>query len=337
MPLGKTIVTANALRNASIYYQAPEFMADQVFPVLFAENPTMKITKYLAADYFRNDADVRGEGGEAQRGGYKTTEVTYSTDEIAYAVPVTDELRRNAKKSSAQPLQPDIEAVELAKRKVMLKKEYDVASLIVSSSTTWLDGTAGGSDAEAGWASTATTNTFLADIKEGVATLRGKGIASGSGLEIRLLMDDLTFDQVTEISAIKDQIKYTSRESVTAEMLAKILKIDNVIVPSVIQNTAKETKAGTEFTAARVWQKNATKGMAFLYAYPKGGRLGLKQMCAGLTVNDKFDGEEGGGFERIQKWREAKNHQDVYEVGQLLDYVQICADAGYLWKDTIVT
>ena len=146
MVIGKNIVTASALRNASIHYQTPEFIAGQVFPVLQTNSPTMKITKYLAADYFRNDAGVRGEGGEAKRGGFKTTDVTYSTIETAFAVPITDELRRNAKKQSAQPLQPDVEAIELAKRQVMLKRESEVASLITSA--TWADGNAGGEDAD---------------------------------------------------------------------------------------------------------------------------------------------------------------------------------------------
>jgi|GEM_PF-1293684 len=333
MVLGKNIVTASALRNASIFYNTPEFIANQVFPVLQANSPTMKITKYLPADYFRNDADVRGEGGEAKRGGFKTTEVTYSAIETAYAVPITDELRRNAKKQSAQPLQPDIEAVELAKRKVLLKRESEVASLITAA--TWADGVSGGEDAAGAWASDAGTNTFLADIKTALQALRGKGIASGSNMEIRLLLDDLTFDEVTEISGVKDQFKYTSAESITPDMLARMLKIDKVIVPSVIENTAKETKAGTEFTASRVWKINANKGMALLYAYPK--RLGLRVMSAGLIVNDRFDEEEGGGHERVMKWREAPNHQDVYEVAELRDQLQVCADAAYMFKDTIAT
>ncbi len=333
MVIGKNIVTASALRNASIYYQTPEFIADQVFPVLQANAPTMKITKYLPADYFRNDAGVRGEGGEAKRGGFKTTEVTYSTVETAFAVPITDELRRNAKKQSAQPLQPDIEAIELAKRKVMLKRESEVASLITTA--TWADGVSGGEDAEGAWASDAGTNTFKADIKTALKTLREKGIVSGANMEIRLLMDDLTFDEVVEISDIKDQIKYTSAESITPELLARILKIDKVIVPSVIENTAKETKVGTEFTASRVWQVNSGKGMAILYAYPK--RLGLRVMSAGLIVNDRFDEEEGGVHERVMKWREAANHQDVYEVGELRDQLQVCAEAAYMFKDTIST
>ena len=333
MVIGKNIVTASALRNASIFYQTPEFVADQIFPVLQANAPTMKITKYLPSDYFRNDADVRGEGGEARRGGFKTTEVTYSTIETAFAVPITDELRRNAKKQSAQPLQPDIEAIELAKRKVMLKRESEVSSLITSS--TWADGNAGGQDTAGSWASTATSNTFLSDIKTALQTLRQKGIVSGSNMEIRLLLDDLTFDEVVEISRIRDQIKYTSAESITPELLARILKIDKIIVPSVIENTAMETKAGTEFTASRVWKINANKGMALLYAYPK--RLGLRVMSAGLVVNDRFDQEEGGTHERVMKWREASNHQDVYEVAELRDQLQICADAAYMFQDTIQT
>lgn len=333
MVIGKNIVTASALRNASIYYQTPEFVAGQVFPVLQTNAPNMKITKYLPADYFRNDAGVRGEGGEAKRGGFKTTEVTYSTVETAFAVPITDELRRNAKKQSAQPLQPDIEAIELAKRKVMLKRETEVASLIKAA--TWADGVAGGEDAAGLWSPNDGTNTFKADIKKAVKTLREKGIASGANMEIRLLMDDLTFDTVVELDVITEQIKYTSAESITPELLARILRVDKVIVPSVIENTAKETKAGTEFTASRVWEINENKGMALLYAYPK--RLGLRVMTAGLIVNDRFDDEEGGGHERVMKWREAANHQDVYEVGELRDQLQVCAEAAYMFKDTIAT
>jgi len=333
MPTAKSIVTASSLKNASIHYSSPEFIAGQVFPILKANDPTMKITKYLAADYFRNDAGVRGEGGEARRGGFKTTEQTYKCLETAYAVPITDELRRNARKQSSQPLQPDIEAIELAKRKVLLKRESEVSSLVTTG--IWADGAAGGSDAAGAWLASAGTNTFKIDIKAGLQALRARGIVSGGNLEIRLLLDDLTFDEIIEIAAIRDQIKYTSDKSVTPEILARILKIDKVIVPSIIENTAKETKAGTEFTASRLWRINADKGMALLYAYPK--RLGLKMMTAGLIVNDKFDSSEGGGYDRLMKFREPGNHQDVYEAAEMRDQLQICAEAAYMWKDTIAT
>jgi hypothetical protein len=332
MPLGKNIVTASALRNASIHYQMPNFIAQEVFPVMQVNDPTMKLVKYLPSDYFRDEAEVRGEGGAAKRGGWKTTELTYNCQEYAFATEVTDELRRNSKKQSGQPLQPDIEAIEFLKQKIYTKREKDVVALIKAS--TWADTNAGGEDAAGLWASSATANTFKADITNGLQVLRGKGVL-GMGVETRLILDDLTFDQVVEIAAIKDQIKYTSAESITPEILARILKIDRVIVATAVESTDEETKAGTAFTAQRIWHSNTTKGIAMLCAYPK--RLGLRSMTAGLIVNDKFDENEGGQYERIMKWRDNDHHLDVYELAENRDELQICADAAYLWKDTIVT
>ena len=335
MVVAKNIVTASALRDVSLYFGSPEYVADQVFPLININNPTAKLTKYLESDFFRNDARVRGEGAEAVRGKFKTTELTYSCIEYAYSSPVTDELRRNSRKLNAQPLSPDIDAIELCKRKIMMNREGMVADLIKAG--TWADAVSGGEDVDGKWASSESSNTFIADVKKAIQTLRGRGIVGGGNLEIRLLLDDLTFDEVTEISRVREQFKYTNAESISPEMLARMLKIDKVIVPSAVHNTAKETKAGTEFTASRFWKgtASATSGMAFLYAYPKS--VGPRMLCAGIQVRDKFDESEGGGYERFMKWRESSEHQDVYEVAENRDQLQVCATAGYLFKDTIST
>lgn len=334
-PTAKSIVTASSLRNVSIYFKSPEFVADQVFPLMNVDDPTMKLTKYLESDFFRNDAALRGEGSQAVRGSFKTTEVTYSCLEYAFASPVTDEFRRNARKMSAQPLLPDQDAVELAKRKIMMNREGKAMSLI--SGSTWLDGVSGGEDVEGGWNASASANTFITDIDNAKLAMAARGIVPGGDLEIRLLLDDLTFNQIKEISRVRDQFKYTSKESITPEMLAGMLEIDKVIVSRAVYNSAKEKKAGTEFTSARFFDSagTAAHGAAFLYAFPK--QIKPRMMCAGLLVRDKFDQSEGGGFERIMKWREAGNHQDVYEVAENRDELQICAQCGYLFKDTITT
>lgn len=330
---GRSIITSIPLRNASIMYKPPQFVATEVYRQIDVNDPKAKITKYLSSDFFRKEGSLeRGEGGRARRGGFKTTEVEYSTIEYAFASEVTDEKRRNSKKQGGQPIDPDVKAVQLCKWKMLMNKEYKTAQNIIAG--TWADGNSGGEDVGGVWASASTINTFKTDIKTALKTMREKGIVSGPDFEIRLLMDDLTFDEVTEISTIKDQLKYTSNRNVTPEILAYQLKIDKVIVPSSVYNSAKETKAGTEFTASRFWEINSTKGMAFLYAYPKTG-LALEMMCAGLLVRDQFDSEEGGGHERIIKFRENAEHQDIYELAEMQDEIQVCADAGYLFKDTI--
>lgn len=331
MPTAKSIVTASALRNVSIHFKSPDFVADKVFPIVDVNDPTAKITKYLESDYYRNDAGPRAEGGQARRGSFKTTEVTYSTVEYAFASEVTDELRRNSKKLSAQPLLPDTDAIELAKRKILANREGKVMDKILAS--TWLDGNSGGADAEGGWASTATTNTFITDIDDALLAMASRGVTPGGDLSLRLLIDDYTFKNIKEISRVRDQFKYVSKESITPAMIAGMLNIDEVIVTNAVYSSAKEKKAGTEFTAARFFQSTATKGVAFLYAFPK--QIKPRMLCAGMMVRDKFDTSEGGGFERIQKWREPAEHQDVYEVAENRDELQICAQCGYLFKDTV--
>jgi hypothetical protein len=39
----------------------------------------------------------------------------------------------------------------------------------------------------------------------------------------------------------------------------------------------------------------------------------------------------------VTTWREAAEHQDVYEVAEETDIVQVSPYAGYLWKDTYAT
>jgi len=326
-----SLVTSVQLRNASVYYPAPEYVATEVFKQIDVSDPKAKITKYEKADFFRNDIALREEGARAMRGGYKTTTVSYDCQEYAFAHAVTDERRRNSKKLGGQPIQPDIKGVELCKRKLLMGKEDRVSNFILNN--TWLDGNSGGSDAEGGWSSSETSNTFITDIQTGLKAFRERGIVSGSDLEIRLLLDDLTFDQVVEIERVRDQIKYTSAENITPDLLARILKVDKVIVASSVYNSAKETKAGTEFTSGRFWEQNSDKGIGFLYAYPK--RIDLDMLAAGLVVRDSFDSEEGGGHERLMKWREAAEHQDVYEIAENADEIEICSDCGYLFKDTI--
>jgi hypothetical protein len=145
-------------------------------------------------------------------------------------------------------------------------------------------------------------------------------------------MDYATFLAVKACDAITGQIKYTSPESITTTMLARILELDEVMVGMAIYSSAKETAAGTDFTAADIWEINAGKGMGFLFY--RAPRLGLKVVTAGIQARIAY---ENGSPRRISTWREAAEHQDVYEVAEETDIVQICADAGYKWRDTYAT
>jgi len=322
----KESIIAGPLAGVSVQYRNKDYIADRVFPILDGADPKAKITKYLKGAWFRDEAGIRAAGTRAKRGGYPLTTVSVATDEYAFAKEVTDEDVRFATAQGAPVVQPKQDAIEFCSDKIDLKKEIRVASLIKE--TTWVDGNSGGEDAAGLWSPAGSTNTFLADIVTG-----RKAIQAATGLDPNcLVIDYATFLALKECDAITEKIKYTQRGVFGAALLAALLEIDEVLVGKAIYSSAKETKAGTDFTAAKMWEVNAGKGMGFLYH--RAPRLGLKTATAGVQVRIAY---EGGGPRRVSTWREAAEHQDVYECAEETDIVVVGSDLGYLWKDTYVT
>jgi len=322
-PNVKELIIAGPLGNVSVAYRNKSYIADRVFPIIDNVSPRAKIARYLKGAWFRDEAGIRGAGGRAARGGYPVDLLSLATKEYAYAKEVTDEDRRFATAAGAPPLKPDQDAIEFAADKIDLSKEVRVASAIIAG--TW-SGVAG-EDAGGLWAAGA-GNTFLSDVRARVETIR-----SNTGMKPnRMIIDFGTYNSLKEESTVLDKIKYTERGVLTKELLAAILELDEILIGEAIKSTAKETKAGTEFTASNIWEKNAGKGSAFLYYAP--ASPGLKIPSAGYQARVAY---ENGGPRRTSTWREAAEHQDVYEVAEETDIVVTGADLGFLWVDTLLT
>lgn len=322
-PLSKTGVPP-ILQNVSVQYRNPIYVADRVFPMIENCPPEAKVARYLKGAWFRDEAQMRGPGGEAARGGYPIDFLDVVPKEYAFAKEVTDEDRETAGAQGGPPLQPDMDAIAFATDKILMKREIVTAALIKA--TSWSGQAAGGEDAEGLWAA-GSGNTFLADVKARIGT-----ILSNTGLKPNCLLIDVgTYMSLTEEATILDKIKYSDRGVLTADLLASILDLDEVIVAPAVYSTAKETKAGTDFTAARIWEVNATKGMGFLYY--RAPNPGLKAPSAGYICRS---GLFPGGV-RVQTWREEARHQDVYEAAEKIAVLAAGTDLGFMWKDTLLT
>lgn len=322
----KENIVAGPLANVSIAYRNTDYIADRVFPILDSNDPRVKITKYVRGDAFRDEAGIRAAGTQAPRGSVRTTEVSVSTVEYAHATPVTDEDRRFSKSMGAPAVKPDQDAIENSTDKVDLKKERRVAGLITGSA--WCGGSAGGEDAEGLWSPVGATNTFLTDIE-----YRRKMIRSYIGRNPNfLVIDDATYGALKECEALLAKIQYTQRGIITAELIAAMLDLDEVMVGKAIYSSANEAADKSDFTPVDIWTVNAGKGMGFLGYRPPS--IGLKVQCAGMQYRIKY---ENGQARRATSWRESAEHQDVYEVAEETDIVVVDAYAGFLWKDTYAT
>lgn len=323
LPISKTGLPA-ILQNVAVQYRNPLYVADRVFPVIDNCPPEAKIARYLKGAWFRDEAGQRGPSGEAVRGGYPIDYINVVPQEYAFAKEVPDEDREVAGAMNGLPFSPDEAAISYATDKLLMKREIRTYSLIAAS--VWSGIAASGTDAAGTWAAGA-GNTFLADIKAKKAVIQGN-----TGLMPNcLLIDGGTYMSLTEESTILSKIQYTQRGVLTADLLAAILDLEEVIVAYAVKNTAKENKAGSDFTAAKIWEYNATKGMGFLFY--RAPIVGLNNPSAGYIARS---GATPGGI-KIQSWREESKHQDVYEASEKIDIVAAGLDLGYMWKDTLLT
>lgn len=319
-------LVAGPLANVSVAYKNPDeaYIANEVFPIIDNVPPEAKITTYPKGAWFRDEAGMRGPGARARRGGYPIGSVSLSTVEYAFAKEVTDEDRDIAQWQNAPPLQPDTEAIEFATDKNLLSKEVRTASVVLNS--TW-SGVAG-EDAGGLWAA-GSGNTFLADVRARTETIR----ANTGRRPNALMIDEGTYNSLKEESTILSKIQYTQLGILTKDLLAAILELKWVFIATAIKSTAKEKKDGTDFTPVNIWEKNAGKGSAFLFYRPVAP--GLKMPSAGYQARKRY--RISGMPVRTTSWREEAEHQDVYEVAEETHILQVAADCGFLWYDTLLT
>ena len=313
-------IVAGPLQNFSVMAFQNNLVGEKIFPIVNVDSEKATIGKILKGAWFRNDAKVRAEGTRAVRGGYPITTVSINAIEYARAVEVTEETRKRAKQSNVPPLRPDQMALRFAATKIDLNKELLIATDVKS----WADS----EDVEGGWAYNAGTNTFEYDI-----LYRMDYMEATTGFRPNCLMlSSNTWFHTQQISGIRDNIRYTEGGKITEKTIMSLFDLKEVIIGGSIQNTAKETAAGAEFTASRIWETNAGKGGAFLYyRHPE---IGLDVPTVGIQARVKFD---NGQVRRILKWTEPAEHQDVYEVSENTDIVPTATDLGYWFYDTIST
>lgn len=325
--VGATIVRGN-LQTASIAYRNHAFIYPEVAPKLMLPTSKSKITIFNRGDKFRDEAAQRARGAETPTIDYKLSTVNVDTYQYAAKHQVTKEDIRDAGVSSglAAPVDLQMEAIERNADKIDLSIEKQVADAVTAA--TWLDGTAGGEDADAKWVASS-SNTFLTDVDAGINALRGAGIPMDS---IRLMMDFKTWQGVRKNSDIAARTQYTKDVYPTPESIARYLLIDKCIIAGGIYSSANESSAGTDFTSADIWGGTNNKGFAMVYYYPK--RIGRKSMTAAYTLFNKM---ENGAERATYSWYENKNHSWYYETQTEVGVKQIASAAGYAWKDTHTT
>lgn len=310
------------LTNISVAYmqRAENFIADKVFPVVPVDKQSDKYFVYTKNDWFRDEAEVRTDGTESVGSGYNIATDTYYADVFAIHKDIGDQTRANAD----APINVDREAAEFVTQRLLQRREQQFVSDFMSTGV-WANDVAGvaasPTTGETIQWSDYTNSDPIEDIEEGKSD-----ILSVTGFEANtLVLGYDVFRVLKHHPDLVDRIKYTSSQTITEDMLARMFDIERVLV-------SKSVKATNAEGATGAYDFSVGKTALLCHVAPSPGLL---TPSAGYTM--QWTGVSGGLGLTIgtSSFRLESLKATRVEAELAFDNKVVASDLGYLWS-TIV-
>ena len=310
------------LTNISVAYmqRSENFIADKVFPVVPVDKQSDKYFVYTKNDWFRDEAQVRSDGSESVGSGYNIATDTYYADVFAIHKDIGDQTRANAD----APINVDREAAEFVTHRLLQRREQQFVTDFMSTGV-WANDVAGvASGPSSGetirWSTYATSDP-IEDIEAGKAS-----VLSTTGFEANtLVLGYEVFRQLKNHPDLVDRIKYTSSQTITEDMLARMFDIDRVLVSKSVKATNAEGATGAyDFTTGK------TALLAHVAPSP-----GLLTPSAGYIM--QWTGVSGGMGLTVgtSSFRLESLKATRVEAELAFDNKVVATDLGYLWSDIV--
>lgn len=232
------------LSNISVAYTQDQskFIANKVFPVINVDKKSGVFMKYNREDWNRDEAQKRADITESVGSGFDLSKDYYNADVYAFHMDIGDQAVANA----MTPLQPVAEATRFVAGRLLLRQEVDFARSFFKTGV-WATDLVGKTTTEAAtlsagqfriWSDSVNSDPMgdIENAKEGVAAKTGYDVNT-------MVIGRQVLSALKNHPDIIDRIKYTSAETVTLELIARLFDVERVFVGSSFVNTAKEGQA----------------------------------------------------------------------------------------------
>lgn len=310
------------LTNISVAYlqRAENFIADKVFPVVPVDKQSDKYFVYTKNDWLRDEARVRADGTESVGSGYNITTDTYYADVFAIHKDIGDQTRANAD----APINVDREAAEFVTHRLLTRREIQFVNDFMTTSKWATDVTGVAASPTTGqtvqW-SDYTNSDPIEDIEAGKAQ-----ILSTTGMEANtLVLGYDVFRKLKNHPDLVDRIKYTSSQTITEDMLARMFDIDRVLV-------SKSVKATNAEGASAAYGFTTGKTALLCHVAPSPGIL---TPSAGYTFSWTGVSQGMGLTIGTSSFRLESLRATRVEAELAFDNKVVASDLGYFWN-TIV-
>ncbi len=300
------------LTNVSVAYMQAEtnFVAGSVFPTIGVSKQSDKYFTYNQGDFFRDQATTRADGTESAGTGYGLSTATYNADVFALHKDIGDQVRENAD----NPLNPDLDATRFLSQQMLIRQEKQWASDFFTTSV-W------GTDSTPSTLWSASGSTPIDDIQAGVNTvLTNTGFVANT-----LVLSYAAYSILKNHSDFTDRFKYTTSDSITADLMARTLELDNVYVTRAVSNTANE---GATASYAQIGDKDAL----LCYVNPTPG---LMVPSAGYTFAWTGVSAGLGSSSAISRFRMDHLKADRIEIESAWDNKVVSSALGYFFSNPV--
>lgn len=219
-------------------YRNATFVSQMLFPRVTVPNRSMRVLKF-GKESFRMLNTRRAPGANVKRVqyGYASDPISLVQDALEGIVPI----EHQEEAMSIPGIDLGQGAIQMVLDAIDLGLEFDCATM-ARNAATYASTNKVTLTTTARW--TQTASTPQADVQaasEAIRRMTGRRPNT-------MLMGPNTFNALTRHAAIKDQFKYTGRESITAEMLANFFNIARVVVGDgvYLPETAADTDIATD-------------------------------------------------------------------------------------------
>lgn len=310
------------LTNISVAYlqKQDNFIADKVFPIVPVDKKSDKFFVYTKNDWFRDEAQRRADATESAGSGYNLTTDTYSADVWAFHKDVGDQVVANAD----APLNPLREATEFVTHRLLLRRELQFVSDYFTTGV-WADDVTGVSGTPSSGETKQWSDYTSSDPIDDIEAAKSE-ILGNTGMEANtLVLGYDVFRQLKNHPDLVDRIKYTSSQTITEDMLARMFDLDRVLVAKAVKATNNEGATG-----------------AYDFAYGKAALLchvapnpGLLTPSAGYHFS--WTGVSGGIGSTIgvSSFRMESLKAERVEAEMAFDNKVIGSDLGYFWTSIV--
>ena len=305
------------LTNISVGYKNEAYIADQIYPIVMSDKQSDLIATYDKGDWLRAVAQPHQPGTAGARSGYRVdTSKTYFCAGWKLGKLLPDDVVANAD----APFEMFRDASAWLNEQIRLRWELEFATNHFGDTA----GTPGanwqlqtGATDFTQWGNFAGSNP-ITDLR-----LFGDQVRQKTGAALNTwIFSKKVWDVLMDHPLIVDRLKYTSKESLTPEMLARLVGYGKTLIGSAINVTSVE---GAADVVGEVYGNHAL-GMAIPQS------PGLFTPAAGYTFIWRPITNTPFFFRRLRN-EELETH--ILEVKSFFDLRQIDGDFGILLKDAI--